>query len=68
MASVRDGLAAVRDNIDVGLRCGSSSLAGGSSLAVGSLHGFNSQSRPSQSQLEDIELPILEATTALSDG
>lgn len=63
MSSVRDGLAAVRENIDSGLRRASDSLHSGGPLAV--VSGSSSQL---PIDAEDIELPILEATTALSDG
>lgn len=63
MESVRDGFAAVRGNIDSGIRRASGSLASG-----GPLGGAGSSSSSRLQADEDIELPILEATTALSDG
>lgn len=61
MESVRDGFAAVGRNIDSGVRRASGSLA-----SVGPLSGGSSTNLAAAD--EDIELPILEATTALSDG
>ena len=61
MESVRDGFATVGRNIDSGVRRASGSLA-----SVGPLSGGSSANLAAAD--EDIELPILEATTTLSDG
>ena len=57
---VRDGFAAVQGSRNGGTRPGGS--------VGGPLGASSSSSSHLQQDAEDIELPILEATTALSDG